>query len=63
MTRPGEPPLLVKITAQQLRDQLREDPGAFEAAVDRLVLASGPDTDTGRFWLAVKEFARRASDK
>lgn len=62
MTSPKDPPLLVKITVEQMRAQLRRSPGAFAETVEHL-LATCTDPETIRFWQEVKEFARRTSDR
>ena len=54
--------MLVKVTTEQMRAQLRKSPGEFVATVEHL-LATCTDPDTIRFWQAVKEFARRSSDR
>jgi hypothetical protein len=57
-----EPALMVKVTAEQMQAQLRRSPGEFAATVEHL-LATCTDPDTIAFWRAVKDFARRTSDR
>lgn len=59
-TKPELPPK-VQVTIEQLRDQLRNDPEKFHSTLQQLI-AICTDQDTVRFWIAMKEFARRPSD-
>lgn len=54
-------PLMVRITAEGMRAQMRRDPKEFEATLEN-ILATCTDPETIGFWRAVKNFARRSSD-